>query len=162
MTVPGEKTVFVFVISLAMMWLTVIIHSLGAVYWLKFLATKLIRDEKMHQPLRLFRVIMMTTMILLLLHILQVYLYAFLFYALPGHAGLESFHQAFYFSVVTFTTLGYGDVVVDPQWQMIAGTEAMVGIVVFGLTAALLFAIIQKSWKVRREMHSEKSGFENN
>lgn len=150
----------VFVISLVMMWLTVVIHALGGVYWLKFLGKLLMNDEIRHEPRRMFRVIMMTAMVLLLLHMLQVYLYAFLFYALPGHAGLESFHQAFYFSVVTFTTLGYGDVVVDPQWQMIAGTEGMVGIVVFGLTAALLFSIIQKSWTIRHETHPEKSGFE--
>ena len=51
--------------------------------------------------------------------------------------------------MITFTTLGYGDITLAQEWQLLTGVEGMVGIVVFGLTTALLFAVIQKSWKVR-------------
>ena len=51
--------------------------------------------------------------------------------------------------MITFTTLGYGDITLAQEWHLLTGVEGMVGIVVFGLTTALLFAVIQKSWKVR-------------
>ena len=50
--------------------------------------------------------------------------------------------------MVTFTTLGYGDITLAREWQLLTGVEGMVGITVFGLTTAMLFAVIQKSWKV--------------
>ena len=92
---------------------------------------------------------------LLSLHILEALLWALFYWQLPGKAGLSTFHDAFYFSVVTITTLGYGDITLKPEWQLLSGMEAMVGTVAFGLTTALLFAIIQKSWKFQ---YTEKRG----
>jgi voltage-gated potassium channel Kch len=43
-----------------------------------------------------------------------------------------------YFSIVTFTTLGYGDVLVAEQWRILAATEAANGIIMFGWTTALI------------------------
>jgi hypothetical protein len=82
-----------------------------------------------------------------MLHILEAFYWALLFIISPAHAGLDSFREALYFSMVTFTTLGYGDVTLNSDWQILAGVEGMVGIVVFGLTTALLFAVIQKTWR---------------
>jgi len=45
--------------------------------------------------------------------------------------------------MITFTTLGYGDVTLNSDWDFLSGMEAMVGITVFGLTTAILFAVIQ-------------------
>jgi hypothetical protein len=53
--------------------------------------------------------------------------------------------------MITFTTLGYGDVTLNEPWQVLAGAEGMVGIVVFGLTTALLYAVIQKCWKISHD-----------
>lgn len=137
----------VLLLALGMMWLTVITHTVGAVYWLKTLARHLEHRFDANKPIHLFRVIMMTGMVFLLLHVLEAFLWALLYIALPGKAGLQDIHEAMYFSVVTFTTLGYGDVTVDAPWGLLPGAEAMVGIVVFGLTTALLFATIQRSWQ---------------
>ena len=92
---------------------------------------------------------MSTTIVLVLLHALEACLWAFLYLLLPGHAGLDSFHEAFYFSIVTITTLGYGDITLTAPWHILSGVEGMIGIVVFGLTTAILFAAIQNSWKMK-------------
>jgi hypothetical protein len=52
--------------------------------------------------------------------------------------------------------LGYGDITLSAEWNLLSGMEAMVGITVFGLTTALLFAVIQQIWKVN--LHASKSG----
>ena len=49
-----------------------------------------------------------------------------------------------YVSLVTFTTLGYGDITLDLRWRWLSGIEAMNGILLFGWTTATLFWIVQK------------------
>lgn len=134
--------------SIGMILLTVGIHTSGAALWIGSLSKKIEQRHKMEQPTRLFESILSTSCVLILLHILEAFLWALLFMALPAHAGLNSFHEALYFSMVTFTTLGYGDITLNTDWRLLAGVEGMVGIVVFGLTTALLFVVVQKSWRV--------------
>lgn len=67
--------------------------------------------------------------------ILEAGLYA-LTYVFVG--AIEAFEPAMYFSIVTFTTLGYGDVLVAEQWRILAATEAANGIIMFGWTTALI------------------------
>jgi hypothetical protein len=50
---------------------------------------------------------------------------------------------ALYFSMVTYTTLGYGDIVLSPHWRLLSGFEAINGIIMFGWTTALVVYSIQ-------------------
>ena len=133
-------------ISIGMVLLTVGIHTAGAALWLGSLSKRIAKRHHMKQPTRLFRSILSTACVLIFLHILEAFLWALLFFVLPAQGGLDSLREALYFSMVTFTTLGYGDITLHADWQLLAGIEGMVGIVVFGLTTALLFAVIQRSW----------------
>jgi len=129
-----------------MMALTVAIHTYGSSLWLKFMGRRLdkLAGAELEPPL--FQFIATTATALLFLHLLEAMLWALLYMQLPGQAGLTDLGQALYFSMVTITTLGYGDVTLAPAWQVLAGMEGMVGIVVFGLTTAMLFAVVRKSW----------------
>ena len=51
---------------------------------------------------------------------------------------------ALYFSMVTFTTLGYGDVLLDERWRLMAAFEAANGIIIFGLSTAVVVAVVQR------------------
>jgi hypothetical protein len=144
------------IISIGMIGLTVGFHTMGAAFWLTNLGKRLENRAKINQPPRLFRAIMSTALVLLILHLLEALFWAILFLQLPGQAGLENFHDALYFSMITFTTLGYGDLTLNSDWQILAGVEGMVGIVVFGLTTAMLFAVIQKCWKITRAKAGQK------
>ena len=135
-------------ISILMIGLTVGIHTLGAVLWLKGLGQRIDLRAGMNQTSRLFGGILSTAIVLITLHIFEAILWAILYLQLPAQAGLKNFHDAVYFSMITFTTVGYGDITLDQEWRILAGVEGMLGILVFGLTTALLFAVIQKSWRV--------------
>lgn len=50
----------------------------------------------------------------------------------------QSLEPALYFSIVTFTTLGYGDITLDPQWRILASFAAVNGLIIFGLNTAFL------------------------
>ena len=57
---------------------------------------------------------------------------------------LQSLEPALYFSMVTYTTLGYGDITLDEQWRLLSAFQAVNGLVIAGWSTALLFALIQK------------------
>ena len=48
--------------------------------------------------------------------------------------------------MVTFTTLGYGDVLLDEEWRLLASFEAANGIIIFGWTTAIIIAIVQQQY----------------
>ena len=63
-------------------------------------------------------------------------------YVLIG--ALPVFEHALYFSIVTFTTLGYGDITLNENWRLLASMEAAIGIIIFGWTTAIVMAVVQK------------------
>ena len=65
----------------------------------------------------------------------------------------QTFDAAFYHSVVNFTSLGYGDVVMSEERRLLGALEAVNGVMMFGLITAFLFAIIyelmEELWNTR-------------
>lgn len=56
----------------------------------------------------------------------------------------ESIEPALYFSMVTFTTLGYGDITLDAPWRLLSGFTAVNGLIIFGLNTAFLVEFISR------------------
>ncbi|TWT81301.1 Ion channel [Planctomycetes bacterium CA13] len=83
-------------------------------------------------------------------NLLQMALWAALFVAF---GEFQTFDAAFYHSVVNFTSLGYGDVVMGEERRLLGALEAANGVMMFGLITAFLFAIIyelmQEVWDTR-------------
>ena len=133
-------------VGVLMMAATVAIHTTGSVLWLHYIKFRHSRRKHKVGSIQLFYGITQTAVVLLLLHFFEVFLWALLYMALPGRAGLKNLPESIYFSITTFTTLGFGDITLGTPWNHLAGMEAMVGITVFGLTTAFLFAVIQQLW----------------
>jgi hypothetical protein len=51
---------------------------------------------------------------------------------------------AFYHSAVNYTTLGYGDLLLTPAWRLLGPLEATNGALMFGVSAAMVFAVVQR------------------
>ena len=73
--------------------------------------------------------------------VLDVILWATFYYL---GSALPSFEEALYFSTVTFTTVGYGDIVLGREWRQLATFEAVNGWIIFGWATALIMAVIQR------------------
>ncbi|NNU48435.1 hypothetical protein G9X68_15105 [Rhizobium sp. WYCCWR 11279] len=78
--------------------------------------------------------------VLMLGNIFQVAFWALLYRVL---GAFEDFETAMYFSGVTFTSLGYGDVVLDGRIRLLGPLQAANGLMMFGITTALFFSAIQ-------------------
>ena len=57
--------------------------------------------------------------------------------------ALDDLYNASYFSMVTFTTLGYGDIVPKGNWRLLASSQAACGIIMFGWTTAIVIYSVQ-------------------
>lgn len=57
---------------------------------------------------------------------------------------MPDIESSFYFSVVTYTTVGYGDLVPPHQWRLLAGVEGLTGILMCGWSTAFFFAIVNR------------------
>ena len=58
--------------------------------------------------------------------------------------------SAFYFSAVTYTTTGYGDLVLPKEWRLVGGVEALTGILMCGLSTGFFFAVFAKVFDLNR------------
>jgi len=74
-------------------------------------------------------------------HEVQFAIWAVLFLYLGEFSNFET---AFYHSVVNFTSLGYGDIVMSEKWRLLGGLEAANGILMFGLTAGSVLAVMSR------------------
>lgn len=72
-------------------------------------------------------------------NLLQITLWAGLFFTFNEFAD---FATAFYHSVVNFSTLGYGDIVMSEKRRLLGALEAVNGVMMFGLTTAFLYTIL--------------------
>jgi hypothetical protein len=63
--------------------------------------------------------------------------------------AIQGFEEALYFSMVTFTTLGYGDITLTDQWRLLAAFEAANGCIMFGWTTAIVVAVIHSFFNQR-------------
>ena len=77
---------------------------------------------------------------LFLATVIEVWIWAILYLLLSAIATLE---MAVYFSTSTFTTLGFGDIVLDEEWRVLSSFEAANGLLMFGWETALVFAAVQ-------------------
>jgi len=74
-------------------------------------------------------------------HTIQVWLWAAAF---VGLGALTEFSHALYFSLVTYTTLGYGDVTVSESYRLFAAMAAVTGLLNFGLSTAFLVGLMAR------------------
>lgn len=58
--------------------------------------------------------------------------------------AVQALEPALYFSTVTYTTLGYGDITLDDRWRLLSAFQAANGTVMFGWTTALIYAFVQR------------------
>ena len=82
----------------------------------------------------------------LLAHLIEIGLWAVLFVICGEFSELGT---AYYHSAVNYTTLGYGDLIMTPSWRLLGPLEAANGMLMFGVSTAIIFAVIQRLIQAR-------------
>lgn len=133
--------------ALALIVASILIHGIGTTQWLRYLSHRHSGAARPMTPRSRLWIIIQSATLMIVLHFVEILLWAFA-YLLVAKDELPSLESAVYFSAVTFTTLGYGDITLSSEWRLLSGFEAIGGIVLIGWTTAFLFAVLQKTWSL--------------
>jgi hypothetical protein len=90
---------------------------------------------------------------ILLLHLIQTTLWAVFYYA---RNLFSDFETSLYFSMVSFTTIGYGDVLLPRRWRLLGVIEGFSGVVLCGVSTAFIFAVINALFQFRLRQRSNQ------
>jgi hypothetical protein len=128
---------------------TVIIHAAGLGMALSHALHSSERPQTRFWPISwlLIRV----AWLLILIHMLEIAVWALFFWWEKCLPNLES---AFYFSGVTYATLGYGDLLLPKEWRLFGPLEALTGNLMVGLSIAFFFAVVTKKFLQRTDENS--------
>lgn len=86
------------------------------------------------------------------LHLTQTGLWAMFYYT----RGLfNDFETSLYFSMVSFTTIGYGDVLLPPRWRLFGVVEGFSGVLLCGISTAFMFAVVNAMLQMRLQQRSK-------
>lgn len=126
-------------IGLPLVVATVMIHFVGLIGLSSILRRKWEADkDRIESTLWQGIAIVIIVNGLFALHLIQVALYAVVYMLLGEFSTIE---EAFYFSITTFTTVGFGDVTLDQSWRVLAGIESAIGFLLIGWSTAFLVSL---------------------
>jgi hypothetical protein len=86
-----------------------------------------------------FFLLQLVAALVLLAHLVNIALWALLFCLCGEFARFET---AYYHSAVNYSSLGYGDIVMSTRWRLLGPLETIDGMVMFGISTALIFALM--------------------
>jgi len=137
-------------LALALLTACVIVQSLGMLLLIHWLA-RVRSIVESPSTLRRVGLLLRLFVMIVLLHLIQVAVWGVVFWR--SHQ-LPTIEAAVYFSLVTYTTIGYGDVVLGPGWRLLAGIEGLTGLLLVGWSTAFVFALVNRMYEHWRQLHA--------
>jgi hypothetical protein len=125
-----------------LMAICVTIHAAGLTWALR----RLRRQQASTRFWRNLGLFITVAVWIVLLHLSEVFVWAVM-YAWEG--ALPNLPTAVYFSGVTYTTTGYGDVVLPVEWRLNGAVEALTGILMCGWSTGFFFTIVNRMYETR-------------
>jgi voltage-gated potassium channel len=127
--------------ALLLLMLTLCLQCTGVAALIEWLKRVLTRDAHDFGPLHAAFLVVKSSIAVIVLHGLVILLWAG-WYRLHCFASWE---LAFYFSASNYTTVGATDVVLPSNWRLLGPLESMTGVLMCGISVAVLFAIVTRS-----------------
>jgi len=142
---------FPIIVGFILIGVTVVIQGHGTLYWIKRFDHYNKHFSKKSFRKRSLRLIISTAFFLIFMHLVQTAFWALVYLWLPGISEFDTFEKAVYFSLVTFTTLGYGEITIASEGRILAGMEAINGIILIGWSTAFMFAVFAEV--IKKSIH---------
>ena len=122
--------------------------------WVHLSVMRWVSGSMARVPLRRFNRVMLAVLILLAAHFAAIVIYAaafgvgYLYLQLGGFSGepVETALDYFYFSAVSYTSLGIGDIFPKDHLRFLTGVEALNGLLLIAWSGAFLFAMMNRLW----------------
>ena len=117
--------------------LTVTIHAAGLSALLQRMTSR--QTDPRFWPVT--RLLVSVAWWLIVLHLAEIAVWAGFYW---WQQCLQDAESSFYFSGVTYTTVGYGDLVLPKEWRLMGSVEGLTGILMCGLSTGLFFAVVSR------------------
>lgn len=125
---------------------TIVIHALPLGATVNFIR----REKRLGRAGRSFwidmGIVALVLLYALVAHLAEIALWALLFVVC---GEFSDFGTAYYHSAVNYTSLGYGDLIMTPPWRLLGPLETANGMLMFGVSTAMIFAVIQRLAETR-------------
>lgn len=125
---------------------TIVIHALPLSATVNFVR----RERRLGRAGRSFwidmGIVALALLYALVAHLAEIALWALLFVVC---GEFSDFGTAYYHSAVNYTSLGYGDLIMTPSWRLLGPLETASGMLMFGVSTAMIFAVIQRLVEAR-------------
>jgi Ion channel len=128
-------------VACCLMALCVTIHAGGLASAIRWLRRSPVAATRFWVSTRLF---ILVAVWIVLLHLVEISVWAVAYLWYGAMADLQS---ALYFSAVTYTTTGYGDLVLPKEWRLDGGVEALTGILMCGWSTGFFFAVVNRLYE---------------
>ena len=134
--------------AFAIMGVCLVIHVLG----ITLLGEQLVRRREVIATRIRFAyeagLLILIFSLVIILHLLEAVIWAVFYH----QAGLfHNFETSIYFSMESYSTIGYGDVLLPEKWRLLGTIEGISAVLLCGLSAAFLFAIISALFQFRTQ-----------
>jgi len=87
---------------------------------------------------------------IMFLHITETCIWATFYYT---QELFKDFETSVYFSLTSYTTIGYGDVLLPERWRLVGAIEGVAGVLLCGVSTAFIFAVISAMFQMRLQQH---------
>jgi voltage-gated potassium channel len=126
--------------TIALVTLTLVLQCAGMAALIQWTRPRLPGANQWFGPWRSGVLMVRLTTLIVCLHMLEILLWA-LFYRLYCFSTWES---SFYFSATSYSTVGYGDLVLPRTWRLVGPIESITGVLMCGLSVSFLFAVVHR------------------
>jgi ion channel len=128
--------------------LCVLLHVSGLLLMARALFSFQDRLVKTQHGIRYFVLLIVLFTINMLLHVMATIIWAVFYYS---RALFSDFETSLYFSLASYTTIGYGDVVLTRSWRLLGAIEGISGVLLCGISTAFMFAVLNAIFRIWME-----------
>jgi len=134
--------------AFAVVAVCVVIHTTGLVVFTEWLLRNRPKIEQRPGLVSQALLLILMFFFIIILHVVETGIWAVFYLRRELFADLET---SLYFSLVSYTTIGYGDVVLPQNWRLLGGIEGLSGVLLCGISAAFFFAYVNGLLQIRMQ-----------
>jgi voltage-gated potassium channel len=141
--------------AIVLVTLTLWIQCAGIAVIIRWARTSIQRGVAHLSPLHAAVLMIRFSILVIVLHFLQIFVWSLFYrwYCLP------SWESSFYFSASSYSTAGYGDVVLPRACRLLGPVESVTGVLMCGISVSCLFAVATRL--IERESHNPPTPYVN-
>ena len=141
LTMLTEISVAAIIVSLCLL-----LHVAALLFMAKWLLQRREYLQRSRAGMRYAVLMILLFSVIMFLHITETSIWAAFYYTRGLFSDVET---CLYFSMTSYTTIGYGDVLLPQRWRLLGALEGITGVLLCGISTAFFFAVMTAMFQIR-------------